>query len=47
MADGTQQIYAFRDLKGNSEALRGGADAAALLVRRFNYCGIGYVDSWR
>jgi len=47
MADGRQQIYAFRDLKGNSEALRGGADAAALLVKRFNYCGIGYVDSWR
>ena len=40
-------LSAFRNLKGNVEALRGGADAAALIIDDFAYCGIGYLDSWR
>ena len=32
----------FAQMKGTSEALRGTADVAALLVDNFNYCGIAY-----
>jgi len=47
IADGRNMIYTFRSHKGTTAALRGGADAAALIVKSFNYCGIGFVDSWR
>ena len=33
--------------KSSPAALRGGADAAALIVNMFNFCGLGYLDSWR
>lgn len=45
--DGSAMLTSFRNYKGNVEALRGGADAAALLLGDFAYCGIGYLDSWR
>jgi len=44
---GSEMLSAFKNLKGNVEALRGGADAAALIIDDFAYCGIGYLDSWR
>ena len=40
-------LSTFRKLKGSVDELRGGADAAALISLNFNYCGIGYIDSWR
>merc|ERR1740131_792534 len=40
-------LTTFRNLKSSVEELRGGADAAALISLDFNYCGIGYMDSWR
>ena len=40
-------LTAFKNYKGTVEELRGGADAAALILGSFDYCGIGYLDSWR
>merc|ERR1711892_1032830 len=36
----------FANYKGTAEALRGSADAAALLFLKKSACGRGYVDSW-
>ena len=44
---GSAMLTTFKNYKGNVEALRGGADAAALLLGSYNYCGIGYLDAWR
>lgn len=44
---GSEMLSAFRSYKGTVEELRGGADAAALILGSFAYCGIGYLDSWR
>jgi len=45
--DGGQMLDTFANMKGSSAALRGSADAAALIVKDFSYCGIGYLDTWR
>ena len=42
-----EMISTFRKYKGSTEALRGGADAAALIVKHFSACGRGYLDGWR
>jgi len=44
---GSAMLTTFKNYKGSVEALRGGADAAALIMGSYNYCGIGYLDSWR
>lgn len=46
IADGGEMLSTFRTYKGSVEALHGGADASALIVNSFNYCGIGYLNSW-
>ena len=43
--NGSGILTAFRNMKGSTAALRGSADSAALLVNRFNYCGIGYLNT--
>jgi len=43
--NGSGILSAFARMKGSSAALRGSADAAALLVNSFNYCGIGYLNT--
>jgi hypothetical protein len=40
-----EMLSAFKSMKGNSEALRGSADVAALLVRSFDSCGRGYLNT--
>ena len=42
---GTGIIATFARMKGSTAALRGTADAAALLVLRFDYCGVGYLNT--
>merc|ERR1712200_189103 len=42
-----EMLSTFRKYKGSTEALRGGADAAALVVKDFSGCGRGYLDAWR
>ena len=43
-------LTVFRNYKGTGVAgvtkLRGSADAAVLLVKKFNVCGIGYMRGW-
>ena len=41
----SEMLTAFKNMKGNVQALRGSADAAALLVNSFDSCGRGYVNS--
>ena len=45
--DGSDMLSTFANYKGSDDALRGSADAAALILLDFEYCGIGYVDTWR
>jgi len=45
--DGSDMLSTFASYKGTDDALRGSADAAALILLDFEYCGIGYVDTWR
>jgi len=40
------QLSKFAAYKGSAEALRGSADAAALLLIKTSSCGRGYIDSW-
>ena len=40
------QLNKFANYKGSAEALRGSADAAALLVMKTSHCGGGFIDSW-
>merc|ERR1712142_128870 len=40
------QLNKFVSYKGSVEALRGSADAAALLLIKTSSCGRGYLDSW-
>ncbi len=47
MNGGSTMLTAFQTYKGTVAELRGGADAAALILGDFAYCGIGYLDSWR
>ena len=47
MNGGRAMLKAFKNYKGTVAELRGGADAAALILGDFEYCGIGEVDSWR
>jgi len=47
MNGGSAMLTAFQTYKGTVAELRGGADAAALILGDFAYCGIGYLDSWR
>ena len=44
---GGAMLTTFKNYKGNVEALRGGSDAAALIMGSYNYCGMGYLDAWR
>jgi hypothetical protein len=41
----SKMLSAFRTMKGTAEALRGSADAAALLVKSFSACGIAYMNT--
>jgi len=45
--NGVPMLKAFDAYKGSYEALRGGADAAALIVKSSRLCGIAWVDGWR
>merc|ERR1719397_715090 len=43
---GSAMIGEFRRMKGTMEALRGSADHAALLVKKYNICGNAYLRGW-
>jgi hypothetical protein len=45
MSSASAILSAFRTMKGTVANLRGSADSAALLVRTFNSCGIGYLNT--
>ncbi len=45
--DGGLMWTAFQNYKNSIEELRGGADVAALIVQKFQYCGLGITGSWR
>ena len=40
-------LSSFKTMKGKAEALRGSADAAALLVKSLDACGRGYINTIR
>ncbi len=42
---GTTILSEFKVMKGTTENLRGTADAAALLVNNFGYCGVAYMNT--
>ena len=44
--ESSTQLSKFTSYKGSAEALRGSADAAALLLIKTSSCGRGYLDSW-
>ena len=44
--DGGKMIQEFNKLKGSISALRGSADHAALLVKKYNICGNAYLRGW-
>ncbi len=43
----SDQLSAFKNMKGSNAELRGTADVAVLLVKSFDACGRGYVNSIR
>ena len=43
---GSKMLQTFRDSKGTIDKLRASADAAVLLVKSFDVCGIGYLRGW-
>ena len=45
MPSSSQQLSAFKNMKGSIAELRGTADVAVLLVKSFDACGRGYVNS--
>ena len=48
--DGNAMLNTFANYKGTSSpasALRGSADAAALILLNFDSCGKAYKDTWR
>ena len=46
IADTSTFIQAFRAMKGSDAALRNSADAAYLLAKDFNSCGVGYLATY-
>ena len=45
--DGSDMLSTFASYKKTPDALRGTADAAALILLNFDVCGIAYIDTWR
>ena len=46
IADTSSFISTFANMKGSNSALRNTADAAALLARDFNSCGVAYLAQY-
>ena len=46
IADTSTFISTFANMKGSSTALRNTADAAALLAKDFNSCGVAYLAQY-
>ena len=46
IADSSTLLRSFRDMKGTTTALRNTADAAALLAKDFNSCGVAYLAQY-
>ena len=45
--DSSEMLSTFARYKGTPDALRGSADAAALILLNFDACGRAYIDTWR
>jgi len=47
LSSSSVMLSSFKTMKGTTEALRGSADAAALLVKSLDACGRGYINTIR